>query len=194
MLRQALAMGADDARLLSDPAFEGGDCVATAHGLAAALRKLPPPDVVLCGRQASDFEAGQVGGYLAELLGMPLVSLVRRLQMSGACLHAHRQGEDGDEVVEVELPVVVTVTNDDHNVPRLATVRALMQAGRREIPVWGLADLGLTAAEVGRAASRTTLLALEVPEAVPACELIAGANPADQAATLVRRLQDLRLL
>lgn len=79
MLKSALAMGADDALLLSDPAFEGGDSFATARALVAAIRKLPPADVILCGRQASDYEVGQVGGCLAEALGFPLVSLARQL-------------------------------------------------------------------------------------------------------------------
>lgn len=196
MLKQALAMGADDALLLSDTAFEGGDSFATARALAATLPKLTPPgaQVILCGRQASDFEAGQVGGYLAESLGFPLVSLVRQLRVVEGRLRARRQADDGDEVVEVKLPAVCTVTNDDHNVPRLATVRNLLQAGRHTIPSWGLADLGLAPAEVGRAASRTEVLALEVPEAAAPCEIIAGATPAEQAANLVRRLKDLQLL
>ena len=194
MLRQALAVGADDARLLSDAAFDGGDSFATARALAAALRLLPSADVMLCGRQASDFEAGQVGGYLAEQLGLPLVSLVRAVGVAGGRLRARRVTEVGDEVVDVQIPAVVTVTNDDRNVPRLATVRALLLAGRREIPVWDLAALGLTPAEVGRAAARTEVLALEVPEAAPACEMIDGASPAEQAVRLARRLRELQLL
>lgn len=196
MLKSALAMGADDAVLLSDPAFEGGDSFATARALVAAIRKLPPADVILCGRQASDYEVGQVGGCLAEALGFPLVSLARQLGVvvGGGRLSARRQADGWDEIVEVEPPAVVTVTNDDHNVPRLATVRGLLQAGRRQIPTWGLAELGLAPDEVGRAAARTEVVALDVLEVAAECEMINGANPTEQAAALVPRLKDLQLI
>ncbi len=193
-LRGALAMGADDARLLTDPAFEGGDSLATARVLAAAVRKLQPVDVVLCGRQASDFEAGQSGGYLAEELGWPLLSLVTRVAVANGRLRAFRSADGLVEVVECELPTVVTITNDGGNVPRLATVRGLIQAGRRQIPEWGLAELGLEAAQVGRAGSRTEVVELSVPEAASECEMIAGGGPAEVAAKLVDRLRDLQLL
>ncbi|MBC7781130.1 MAG: electron transfer flavoprotein subunit beta/FixA family protein, partial [Proteobacteria bacterium] len=115
-LRHGLAMGADDAVLLVDPAFDDGDSYTTALVLARALATIGPVDLVLAGRQAADFNAGVVGAGLAELLGLPIVTFACEVRIQhaadAATARVTRVLDDGCEVVDVTLPAVVTVSNE----------------------------------------------------------------------------------
>jgi len=108
-IRKCLAMGADDAMRLSDPAFAGSDGFATAKALAEAIRKIQY-DLILTGTQAEDDGYGQVGVTLAELLGVPHAALVNRIEVQDKKVKAHRELEGGlEEVVEIDLPAVLTI-------------------------------------------------------------------------------------
>src|SRR5690606_37312497 len=125
------------------PAFEEAGPFAKARILAAALKRLEPFDLVLCGRQAGDVEMGVVGPFLAETAGLPYVALVANVEQFDGCLRLKRPVEYGYEILEGPPPMVLTITNDESNVPRLPTVLGIRNAMRREVPVWTAADLGL---------------------------------------------------
>lgn len=193
VLRKALALTADEAALILDPAVDALDSAGKAAVLAAAIRRLGDVDLVLCGRQAADWEAGQVGSMLAEELGWPCVPFASRISPEGPRLRLRREVDDGFAVVSAEPPLVVTVTNDDTNVPRSARVRDVMAAARRPIPTWTAADLGVDVAALAADAAVETL-DLFVPERRAECERLPGDTAAERAGALARRLRELNLV
>jgi len=192
-LKHGLAMGADDGVLLADTAFEHGDGYTTAYTLAAAIRKLGSCDLVLTGRQAADWDAGVVGAGIAELLGVPVISFAREVQIDGSAVRVERVLDDGTEVVETPLPAVVTVSNE-LGAARAPNLRETMRAARKPVVVWTAADLGLHAGEVGAAGARCVRERVFVPAKDNRCEMVEGATPEEQAAQLVRWLRAAKAL
>lgn len=192
VLRKALAVTADQAILLSDPAFTQLDAPERAAVLAAGIRRLGDVDLVLAGRQAADWEAGQVGPDVAEDLGWPCVAFVSRVTVEGNELHLRRELEDGYQVLRVSGPVVATVTNDDSNVLRFAKVRDVMMATRKPIQTWNAAALGIDPA--GLASPAVEVIDLAVPEQPLHAEMIEGDSPREKARGLARRLRELNLI
>lgn len=188
-LKHALAMGADDGVLLADPAFADADGHAAAVALAAAIRKLGTPDLVLAGRQAADWDAGVVGCGIAELLDRPLVTFAADVRLAGRAVRVRRVVENGCDVVEADLPAVVTVSNE-LGLARAPTLRETMRAARKPVVVWSSADLGLDRAAL---APRSVRARLFEPERGARCEFVAGDSPEAQAAGLVRLLMGARL-
>jgi electron transfer flavoprotein beta subunit len=189
VLRKALAVTADEAVLLADPAFANLDSIGKARVLAAAVQKLSPVDLVLAGRQAADWEAGQVGSMVAEELGWPCVSFVSRISPDGDALRLRRELEDGYQIVRLSGPAVVTVTNDDTNVLRFAKVRDVMMSTRKPITNWNAAALGISLDSLGDPA--VEVLDLFVPEQPTHAEMIEGETARDKALALARRLREL---
>jgi electron transfer flavoprotein beta subunit len=144
-LKSALAMGCNEAILLSDSSLEGADSQATAQVLAAAIRKIDGVDAAFFGRQAIDGDMGVTAAQTARLLGWPIVSLVAVIQsMEGGVLQAERSIEEGRQVVESKLPSVVSV-NKDIGEPRYPSFMGIRKASRANIPTWSLDDLGISA-------------------------------------------------
>jgi electron transfer flavoprotein beta subunit len=162
-LRTALAMGADRAVHVSDPAAAGSDLVATSAVLGHVLRR-EQADLVLFGQQTSDGVGGVVWPAVAERLGLPFVSQVTRLEVDGERLRAGRQTESGDDVVESPLPAVVSVS-DAINEPRYASLKGQMAAKKKPLEVLTLADVGLSPSDAGEPGSRTVVLAVGAPPA-----------------------------
>ncbi|MFL6253562.1 MAG: electron transfer flavoprotein subunit beta/FixA family protein [Pyrinomonadaceae bacterium] len=144
-LRKALAMKADAAALVINESEGAPDPLAVARVLAAAVRRLGDFDLIMTGREAGDWGAGQTGGLLAEELGLPCISFVDTIETAGGGLRLKRQTDTGWEVFEATPPVVVTVTNDEHNVPRIPKVRNVMMSYRQPLTKFTLSDLGLAA-------------------------------------------------
>ena len=170
-LRKALAMKADAAALVVEEGETNPDPLAVARVLAAAARRLGPFDLVMVGREAGDWGAGQTGGLLAEELGLPCVSFVDHIEAGGGTLRLKRQTDNGWEVFEAEPPVVVTVTNDEHNVPRIPKVRDVMMSYRQPLDKITPADLGLGA---GGAHDFYEVAELSVPQKETRCEFVSG--------------------
>lgn len=189
-LKHALAMGADDGVLLADAAFESGDGYTTAVALAAAIRKLGVPELVLTGRQAADWDAGVVGCGIAELLDLSVVTFAAEIRVKGTTATVRRVVENGFDLVAAELPAVVTVSNE-LGAARAPTLRETMRAARKPVEVWSSVDLGL---EPSQLAPRRVRERVFEPERTGHCELVAGDSPEAQAAGLVRRLADARLV
>ena len=187
-IKQVLAMGADEGVLLNDPAFEDGDSYTTAKTLAAAIKKLGDVDAVFCGRQAADWDMGQVGLLIAEELGWPVSIIAKGVTTGGAGLQIQRVVEDGYETVETSLPAVVTVSNE-FGEPRYPKLPQIMAAAKKTVTQWKTGDLGLDAGAVGAAGARLKLEKLATPPKGGAVELMPGDSPEEQAAALVAKLR-----
>lgn len=192
-IKQALAMGADDGILLKDPAFEEADTYATAYILAAAVKKIGAFDLILCGRQAADWDVGQVGLGLAELLGLPCVSIAQKLEVQDGTATVERIVEGGYDVFEVPLPALITVSNEI-NKPRYPTLRGIMAAGKKQIPVWDASALGLDPARIGPQASYAKPMRLYVPVHEAHCEFIEGESDEEKGEKLALRLREAKLI
>lgn len=138
---ESLAMGADEAVILNDPAFAGGGSASTAQILAAAIKKIGKFDLILMGEGSADNYSGQVTSRLAELLDLPQITYVRELKVEGNHIQATRDLEDALEVVETNLPAVLSVTSE-LNTPRLPPLTAILKASRKPIKVYSPADIG----------------------------------------------------
>jgi electron transfer flavoprotein beta subunit len=187
-LRTALAMGADEAVHVWDPALEGADMLNNAKILSRVVASLGF-DLVFGGKQGIDYDAAQTCAAVAEHLGIPQVQIVTKFDLSDdrTTITARRRVEGGDEVVEIKLPAVVTCEKG-LNEPRYASLPGIMKAKKKEIKKVGLADLGgLTAEDVGAAGSATKVVGYETLPERPGCRMIAG-EPAQQAAEVVRVL------
>jgi electron transfer flavoprotein beta subunit len=160
-LRTALALGADRAVLISDPAVAGSDLVATSRVLAAALER-EEPDLVLFGQQTSDGGGAVLWAAVAERLHRPFASQAAVLTVDEQALKVTRQTEFGDEVIEVPLPAVVSVS-DSINEPRYTSLKGMMGARKKPLDVLSLADLGLDDLQAGDAGSKTAVLGMADP-------------------------------
>lgn len=190
-LKRGIAMGADRAVLLDDPAFAEADSAVVAQALSAAIRKLEPPDLVLCGRQASDTDAGQVHLGIASLLGLPGISPVQRIQPQGdGMVRVERLIEDGYQVLDVRLPAVLGVSSEQYE-PRYPPLKGIMQASKAQIPVWGAADLGLSPDQLK---PRRILRRLYVERREARVELIEADSPAEAGEKLAQRLREAKLI
>jgi electron transfer flavoprotein beta subunit len=161
-IKEALAIGADEAVILTDPAFAGSDTMGSARLLAKAIEKIGEYDLILLGDGSADNYSGQVPPRIAELLGLPQVAFVREMEVLDNGLRVVRDLEDALEVVEVDLPAVISVTAE-LNTPRLPPLSAILKAGRKPLHVWGPDDVGVTADEVGSAAAVIEVLSNLAP-------------------------------
>ncbi len=189
VIKHSISMGADDGFVLCDPSFENLDSFGTAHVLAKAIQKIGAFDLVLCGRQAADWGAGQVGSILAEMLSVPVITLACDIEAAGTNVKVKRIVNDGYEIVEAPMPSLVTVSSEI-GMPRLPAGMRLMMARKKQVPIWKAADIGADAALLDKGNAHTEVTSLTVPTRKTECELIPGA-PADAAATLAAKLASL---
>ena len=192
-LKHGLAMGADDAVLLADAAFDDGDSYTTAVALSAAIKKLGAVDLILTGRQAADGDAGVVGAGIAEMLDRPLLTFAMSIVVENSAVRVERVLDDGSEVIEADLPAVVTVSNEI-GVPRAPSLRETMRAARKPVQVWKAVDLGLDAATIGAAGARALRERLFAPSKQMLCEFIDAPTPEAQGALLAQRLREAKVL
>ncbi len=188
-LRTALAMGADDAIHIIDPAFEGGDSLATARVLAKVIEPMGF-DLILGGKQGIDYDSAQTGAALAELLGFSqaLIAVGLEIGSEEGKLTIQRRVEGGDEVVDVTMPAVITCEKG-LNEPRYASLPGIMKAKKKEVKKYTLSDIGLSTEEVGEAGSNTRIVRYQPLPGRPECKMLSG-EPADMAKELVRSLRE----
>ena len=163
MLQECLAMGADEAILLSDRALGGSDTWATSNALAAGIRKIGDFDLVFAGRQAIDGDTAQVGPQIAEKLGVPQVTYVKEFEMGDDAVTVKRALEDGYEQLRVKLPCVLTAIKE-LNTPRYMSVPGILRAVKSEIKVWSADDIGVDKTTVGLKASPTNVFRSFTPK------------------------------
>ncbi|WML37140.1 electron transfer flavoprotein subunit beta/FixA family protein [Clostridium sp. OS1-26] len=169
-LREAIAMGADEAILISDRAFAGADTLATSNALAGALKKLDY-DIVFAGRQAIDGDTAQVGPEIAEHLNIPQITYVEKVEVEGDSLKVQRAWEDGYEVIKVKTPVLLTAIKE-LNEPRYMHMANIFDAYKKEIKVWSAADIDVDRSLLGLAGSPTKVKKSMTKEAKGQGELV----------------------
>jgi len=187
-IRTALAMGADQGVHIKDPVAEGSDSLASAKLLAAALKNIPY-DLVIAGHRAVDEDNYQVASAVAELLGIPQVSMVNKAEVSEGKITCHRTVEGGTVVMEASLPALFT-TQRGLNEPRYASLPGIMKAKKKTVDVKTVADLGVDAAVVGAAHRKVKIKALNLPPQRQAVRMIQGEAAAAKAAELVKILHE----
>ena len=186
VMKKPLSMGADRLVLVQDELLADLDASATAYVLAEAIAKLGEFDLIICGRQASDWDNASVPLALAEALGLPCLTVARKVDVADGGVAVERVIEGGYEVLEAALPAVVTVTNELGE-PRYPTLRGIMAASRKTPTVWSSYDLDLDPAAL---APKLQLLDLYVPVSQRQCEFIEGDDEADAGRKLALRLRE----
>jgi electron transfer flavoprotein beta subunit len=173
-IRKALSMGADKAIHVNDPAIHGSDAVQTAWVLAGALGQIEGVELVIAGNEATDGRAGAVPAIIAEYLGLPQLTHLRKLTVEGQKVRGERETDEGVFQLEATLPAIVSVT-EKINEPRFPSFKGIMAAKKKEVLTYTLADLGIDAATVGVANAGTTVTA-----ATPKPPRSAGEKVADE--------------
>lgn len=191
-LREAVALGADEAILLSDRAFAGADTWATSYTLALALKKIDPM-LVFCGMQAIDGDTGQTGPGIAVHLDYAQATYVAEIEaLEPRKITVKRLIEQGYERVSVRLPAVVTVVKEI-NEPRTPSLRGKMNAKKVEIPVWGPGDIGAEENKVGLMGSPTQVIKVMTPPRREGGEKLTG-EPEELAGKLAEVLRELEIV
>jgi electron transfer flavoprotein beta subunit len=191
IVRKALAMGADDAVMLSDPGLAGSDLWATAYAMAHAIKAVGF-DVVLTGTQSTDAISGDLPGMLAEYLGVPALTYARELTLTDGRLRVKRETETGYQIVSSPLPALASVTKSA-NEPRYPSLKGIMGAKKKEIRSLALSDLALTKA-VGGDGARTEVLELATPPAREKGRTVTAADGAEGARAVMDFLTSRKLL
>lgn len=188
MLAECLAMGADDAILLSDRALGGSDTWATSNAIAAGIRKIGEFDLIFAGRQAIDGDTAQVGPQIAEKLSLPQVTYVKEFSVKDGFAYVRRALEDGYENLKVKLPCVLTAIKE-LNEPRYMSVPGILKACERDIKVWSAEDIGVDLTTVGLKASPTNVFKSFTPKPKGAGVTVEGDTPKEKAETLIASLK-----
>jgi len=192
LLREAIALGADQGVLLSDKAFAGSDTLATAYALSMGVRKVGQFDLIICGKQSTDGDTAQVGPSLAEKLGIPHTTNVRRIEeIRDGYIRCQRMNDDGYEIVEMSLPAVITVIKEINH-PRLPSIKGIMRAKQVPVHVWNALDVNADKALCGLNGSPTQVVETFVPTHDVNAEMIQG-NAGQQAKKLVDKLLSMQL-
>jgi Electron transfer flavoprotein, beta subunit len=193
-LKECLSMGADTAILVSDRAFGGADTLATSYTLAACIRKIGKVDVIFCGKQAIDGDTAQVGPETAEHLGIPQVTYVSNLDIKGDTAIVDRECEDGYEVIEVKMPVLMSVIKSAAFEPRFPTIKGKMKANRAEIAVWSAADVKADEKRIGLTGSPTKVSKIFSPPRRVQGILIAEPTAKESVTVLLDKLAEAKIV
>ncbi|MGH2583884.1 MAG: electron transfer flavoprotein subunit beta/FixA family protein, partial [Dehalococcoidia bacterium] len=191
VIKHALAMGSDEGVLVDDPAlYDNYDPFVTAQVLTAAIQKIGDYNLILCGRAAADWDYGIAPSGIAELLNLPCVTVARKVEAKNGTIAVDKVLADGFETVDVQAPCVITISNEFGD-PRYPQLRQIMAAARKQVDVWTLTDLGLSADGLNH---RITMEKLYVPVKQSNVEIIEGDTAEEQAAALARKLREAKLI
>ncbi|MEK6693383.1 MAG: electron transfer flavoprotein subunit beta/FixA family protein [Nitrospirota bacterium] len=192
-LKEAFSLGVDEVILISDRAFAGSDTLATSYTLSKAIEKIGLFDIILCGKQAIDGDTAQVGPELAEHLGIPFVTSVKKIdEIREGYLRVHRMMEDGYDVIETRPPALLTVVKEI-NEPRPPSLKRKIQAKNLQVPVWRKEDLDVDEKRLGLKGSPTQVLRIFPPEIKGERKILEG-NLEEQIYKLVSELKGLGIL
>ncbi len=186
VIKHSLAMGGDEGYQMTDGAFDDSDAYATAANLAEAIKKIGEYDIVFCGRQEADWDAGQVGSGVAEILGIPSVTAIKKIEVADGKATVERVLADGFETVEVPLPALFTVSNEIGE-PRYATLKGIMAAAKKQVTNWSSAD-------ITPAQARSQMTKLFIPVHEGECEIIEGETPEEAGTNLALKLREAKLI
>ena len=194
MLFECIAMGADDAVLLSDRAVGGSDTWATSNAITAAIEKIGEFDMIIGGRQAIDGDTAQVGPQIAEKLNLPQVTYVQKCEMSAdrTKVTVQRQLEDGYEVIEVPIPCMLTCTKE-LNTPRYMNIAGIFKP-EKDIKVWSAADVEVDLSTVGLKASPTNVFRSFTPKPKGKGTMLEGDSEKEVAQKLIVALKKKHII
>ncbi|HML37756.1 MAG TPA: electron transfer flavoprotein subunit beta/FixA family protein, partial [Bacillota bacterium] len=193
MLTDCLALGADEAILLSDRALGGSDTWATSNAIAAGIKKIGDFDLIFAGRQAIDGDTAQVGPQLAEKLGLPQVTYVRDFSFNGRDVTVKRALENGYEVIELQMPCLLTAIKE-LNKPRYMSVKGIYKACEQEITVWNAEDISIDLKRVGLKASPTNVHRSFTPAPKGRGIMVEGDPPKDTVDNLMKSLREKHII
>ena len=193
MLTDCLAMGADEAILLSDRALGGSDTWATSNAIAAGIRKIGEYDLIFAGRQAIDGDTAQVGPQLAEKLGLPQVTYVKEFHLNSRRVSVKRALENGYELIELQLPCLLTAIKG-LNKPRYMSVSGIYKACAQEITVWNAQDIGADLNTVGLKASPTNVFRSFTPAPKGKGVAVEGETPKEMVGSLIGSLREKHII
>jgi electron transfer flavoprotein beta subunit len=190
VMKKPLAMGADELVLVQDEAVDDLDAFATAYALSETIKKAGEFDLILCGRQASDWDNAHVPLGVAEMLGLPCLTMVQKIEVENGGLTVNRSIADGYEVGEAAMPAVATVSNELGE-PRYPTLRGIMAASRKTPTVWTAEDVGLAS---GMLSPKLQIVDLFIPDTEMECEIVEGEDESDAGRKLAHRLREENLI
>ncbi|MDP4181502.1 MAG: electron transfer flavoprotein subunit beta/FixA family protein [Bacillota bacterium] len=191
LLKETIALGADETVLLSDRAFAGADTLATSYALSMGIKKLGSYDLIICGKQATDGDTAQVGPSLAEKLKIPHSTYIRKIEeIREGYIRCQRMTEDGYEVIEMSLPAVITVVKEI-NEPRLPSIKGMMRAKKANVTVWTADDINADKNLCGLRGSPTQVVKTFVPVHEVQSEMLEG-TPQEQAKSLVDKMINMQ--
>lgn len=189
-LRDAIAMGVDDAVLLTDRAFAGADTWATSYALSKAIEKIGA-DIVICGKQAIDGDTAQVGPETAEFLNIPHISYIRMIEeVRPDFIRVQRLMDDGYDIIESSMPILLTVVKE-LNIPRLPSLKGKMAAKKAVIKKWTASDINAEADKTGLKGSPTQVKNIFAPESKKDRKMIKG-TAEEQVNALMNELRSLK--
>jgi electron transfer flavoprotein beta subunit len=193
VVKKPLSMGADELVLLEDSAFIDGDSWSTAYALSLAIKKMGNIDLILCGRQAADWDNGQIGSGLAEILGLPSVNIARSVEIVDGKARIEKVIPDGFELVEMSLPGVVTLSNEAA-APRFPNIKGIMTAKAKQPIVWKPSDIGADPVKIGENGRRSKLVKLFQPVRDTKCEVVSADSPEEAAVKLANRMRENKVI
>ena len=190
IIRKCLAVGAEKLILAEDNLFEDLSGYSTACVLAAAIKKIGQYDLILCGRQASDTDAGLTGPGIAEMLGLPSITEARKIEIvDDSTVKIERSISDGYTVISSKLPLLVTVSNEIGEL-RSAALPAIIASQKKEVTVWTSNDLGLNSSDLKKA----SIVKLFQPAHEGLCEIITGTTADDAGTNLALKLRESKII
>ncbi|MFC1478224.1 electron transfer flavoprotein subunit beta/FixA family protein [Candidatus Margulisiibacteriota bacterium] len=192
-LKDAIALGVDEVVLVTDRLFAGADTWATSYTLSKAIDKIGEYDLIICGKQATDGDTAQVGPGVAEFLGIPVVTYVRKVsEIDGQNVKVEREFEDGYEEIQVPLPAVLTVTKEI-NTPRLPSLKGKMKAKSAEIPAMTAEQIGADPELIGLKGSLTKVVKIFNPPVRTDREMLEG-EPQDMGKVVIGKLKEKQVI
>lgn len=193
VIRRCLAMGGDEGFIISDPSFEGSDGFGIAYILSQVIKKIASYDLILCGRQAADWDMGIVGSVIGEYLDIPIITRAKALEFIDGKIRVERVIQDTNEVFESGFPVLVTVSNELGQ-PRIPSAWGIIEAARKEIPIWTAEDMELDTEKFGTKGNRNPLQKLYLVSYGRECEFVTGKNTGEVTDKLARRIVETKLI
>jgi electron transfer flavoprotein beta subunit len=187
VLRKVLAVGADELILLEDDCSEGFDAYWTAHALAAAIERIGEYDLILTGRQASDWNAAQVGLGIAEILGIPSITLAKKVELENGGIIVERVLPDGYEVIKAPIPALITISNELGDL-RYAGIKEIKASQKKPICTWNTLDLPI------ERITHIRLLKLFAPIQKRKCHFIDGEAPSERGVSLAIKLREDKII
>jgi electron transfer flavoprotein beta subunit len=192
-LKEAVAMGVDDVVLLSDRSFAGADTWATSYALSQGIKKIGSYDLIIAGKQAIDGDTAQVGPETADMLGIPFVAYIRKIeQVEGNRMVAERLMDEGFDVVETSLPALITVVKEI-NQPRVPSLKGKMKAKNLKVSGWSAKDVAAEESKCGLKGSPTKVVRIFPPAPRGQREILSGSME-EQITTVVKKLKEQSLI